>query len=448
MTFYVAYVLFLTAQPVAGTAEATANPVAVADDARMEALEKRLAAAEAALAAEAKARADEADEAEAAKAAKAAAEATETAEAAETAPAPTETPTPTPALAIAATIESYYQWNFNQPDNGITAFRGFDNRHNAFTLSNAAVDAQGAIGDVSGRLTLQIGSTPSTYYLAEPALAGSSSANATSAELWKFLQQAYVGYRLPVLAGLQLQAGLFLSPIGPEGMLVKDNFNFSRSNLFFGLPFYHTGARGTLSFSDTLSTTIAVYNGWNNVVDNNAAKSISVQLAYAVPNEISASLLYFGGHERADDAPEGFAWRHLLDANATITVNEWLQVQVQGNVGAEPNAFGVSSWAAASAATRIKPRDWLAFALRVDGFYEVAAKNDDGEAGRIFWPVDWVTSPTLTMEVLPVDHVSLRLEVRHDRAAGPMFFGDNVNAAGDADRSDQTTLTAGAIAWF
>ncbi|MDB5219777.1 MAG: outer membrane protein, partial [Myxococcaceae bacterium] len=27
-------------------------------------------------------------------------------------------------------IETYYQWNFNHPSNGITNYRGFDNRHN------------------------------------------------------------------------------------------------------------------------------------------------------------------------------------------------------------------------------------------------------------------------------------------------------------------------------
>ncbi len=60
------------------------------------------------------------------------------------------------------------------------------------------------------------------------------------------MQQGFVGYRFPFRRGLVVQAGLFLSPIGPEGIAVRDNRNWSRSTLFFALPYYHTGARASL----------------------------------------------------------------------------------------------------------------------------------------------------------------------------------------------------------
>jgi hypothetical protein len=88
-----------------------------------------------------------------------------------------------------------------------------------------------------------------------------SGASATGTELWKYLQQAYVGYRIALKRDLTMAAGLFLSPIGPEAMAVWDNWNWSNSNLFFGLPFYHTGVRATCSLSDAWSLTLAGYNG-------------------------------------------------------------------------------------------------------------------------------------------------------------------------------------------
>jgi len=48
-------------------------------------------------------------------------------------------------------VEAYGQWNANAPSNGITNLRGFDNRSGTLALANA---------------------------------------NASSAELWKYLQQA------------------------------------------------------------------------------------------------------------------------------------------------------------------------------------------------------------------------------------------------------------------
>ena len=150
--------------------------------------------------------------------------------------------TTAPKLSIGGYAETYFQWNINEPSNGITNYRGFDNRHDTFTLSNVAIDAQWDDSSVIGRLTLQVGHTPSTYYLAKPPLPGAGGANATGAEVWKYIQQAYVGYRSTGVARVGSRAGgIFLSPIGPEGIAVKDNWNWSRSNLFFGLPFYHTG---------------------------------------------------------------------------------------------------------------------------------------------------------------------------------------------------------------
>src|SRR4051812_32111040 len=38
-------------------------------------------------------------------------------------------------LTFGGYAEVDYSWNFNQPSNSITNYRGFDNRHNSFTIS-------------------------------------------------------------------------------------------------------------------------------------------------------------------------------------------------------------------------------------------------------------------------------------------------------------------------
>lgn len=373
-----------------------------------------------------------------------------TAGAQQTEPAPPVQPAPNP-FTLGGYAEANYQWNFNAPSNGITNFRGFDNRHNSFTLSNVALDAQWDSGHLIGRLTLQVGNTPSTYYLAEPSLPGSSAANASGVELWKYLQQAYAGYRFGVGRGLAVTAGLFLSPIGPESMAVKDNWFWSRSNLFFGLPFYHTGARVTYTLSDTWAATLAAYNGWNSVVDNNEEKSLSAQLTYTGP-EVALSVLYFGGVERAKGAPEGRAWRHLFDAHGTWKASSWLSLIVHGNSGFEVNEFGTSSWTAGALHARFRLEKRLFLALRGDGFREVRAKNGAGQADALFWPAPWVSSGTATLDVQPHERASFRLEYRHDRAGGEMFFGGTVAATEASiaapNRRAQNTVTLGLTTWF
>lgn len=349
-------------------------------------------------------------------------------------------------------VEASYSWNFNRPSNGITNYRGFDNRHDSFTLSNVALDALWDRDDIVGRVTLQVGSTPSTYYLGEPALPGSGGANASGAEVWKYIQQAYGGYRFGVGRGLTVSAGLFLSPVGPESIAVRDDWSWSRSNLFFGLPFYHTGIRATYPLSDSWAVTLAGYNGWNSVVDNNDEKSVSAQLTFTRP-DVVASLVYFGGVERPTGAPEGRAWRHLVDAHVTWHATKRLSLLAHADGGFEQNRFGTSGWIAGALYARYRVIDRLFLAVRGDAFAEQVAESPAGRAAPLFWPAPWVSSGTATADFRPHDQVSFRAEYRHDHAGDDMFFGgavagDGITAAYPPNRRSQDTVTLGATTWF
>jgi hypothetical protein len=292
--------------------------------------------------------------------------------------------------------EGYYQWNFNRPPSGITNFRGFDNRHNAFTIANAVVDAQYEKSGVMARIALQVGHTPNTYYLAEPTSKAdltTSVIGASDAATWRFIQQALIGYKIPLGLGLLVQGGIFLSPIGPESMAVRDNWTYSRSNLFFNLPFYHTGVRLTQQLSEAWSATIGVVNGWNSVVDNNGEKSLYGQLYYNRPDRFQASL---GG--------------------ATYV--------------------------------RVRLLSWLLLAARGDALWERKADQAIFFAGTM----SWLASGTATLECNWVPGLILRLEYRHDHSDGDAFFaapGSSALFSGrDVGRNLQDTLTAGAVVWF
>ncbi len=357
------------------------------------------------------------------------------------------TPEPKP-WSVGAYAEALYSYNFNAPSNGITNARGFDNRHNSFTLSNVEVEATVDFNNIVSRVALQAGHTPATYYLGEPAQAGSAQANGSSLQLWQFVQEAWAGYRFNVNQGLLITGGLFLSPIGPESMAVKDNWQWSRSNLFFGLPFYHTGARAQWSLSERHAVTLGVVNGWNSVVDNNAAKSVFAQYKFTPDTDTTLSLLYFTGIERSPGSPEGQRFRHLFDAHLTRQFTAQLALQFHLDGGFEVNHLGVSSWVAGAVAARWSfSEQWFA-AARIDGFFESVPTG----ATPIFWSVPWVSSATLTAEFRPVQRVSFRLEYRHDQAAGPLYFAGRVSndSAGLAvpNAVSQDTLTLGVTSWF
>jgi len=351
------------------------------------------------------------------------------AQTAEPSPTPTATPAPSATFKLSGYGEVFVSHNFNDPDNHITNNRGFDVREDRLAIDNVVVDATGSAGAFSGHLTLQAGLTPDTYYASEP-----------GDRAWRHVQQAYAGYNIPVGTGLLVEGGIFLSPIGAEGIAVKDNQNWSRSDLFFGLPFYHAGVRATYALTPSATAMVMICKGWNDVVDNNSSPSLMAQLQLKGARSLEAGVLYMGGSERPTGAPEGQPWRHLVDGWARFEAVKDVWLQVQADAGLEENQFGRSSWVDGALSARYKARPFLNLAARGDVFWESVP---DG-AAPIFWSgAGRVASATFTVDLRPFpDHMAVMLEARRDWATSDIYF----EAAGTARA--QTTVTLGVTGWF
>ena len=353
-------------------------------------------------------------------------------------------PPVTPSYTLSGYVEAFYQHNFNEPSNLTTAYRGFDDRAASFTISNAVLDATGTAGALSVRIAVQVGSTPASYYSAEPQYAAQAGTGASNPELWRVIQQALVGYQTH---GALVEVGIFLSPIGFENLPIKDQWNWSRSNLFLALPYYHAGVRATYPLTAHLTAVTMVTNGWNDVVNRNKYPCVAGSLAYA-RGPLSVTGLYFGGVEPPTGAPEGQPWRHLFDATALWTPRSDLALGAQADAGFEDNAFGRASWATGAAYARVRPLSGLFVAARYDYFHE----HEPAGAPRLFFPADDVSSATITLDGRPDPHLSVRLEYRRDHATAPMYFrGAVARDASGADvptARDQDTLTLGAVGWF
>lgn len=347
-------------------------------------------------------------------------------------------------LELGGWVEAFWQWNANQPSNGVTANRSFDDRAQTFVVSNVVTDAQWSLDRMTARITLQIGHTPDLYYASEPSLPAVGGAVGSDRTVWKFIQQAIVGWTAPVGTGLLVEAGLFLSPIGAEGLAIKEQWNWSRSDLFFALPAYHTGVRATYGLAPHLTASAGVYNGWNSVLDNNEEKSVSAQLAYSARFDLSFRLVYFGGVERPTGAPHGRAWRHLFDAWVMWYPTRWLTLMVHGDAGFEDNAFGTDSWESVALYLRLKLARWFRLTARIDAFSEQVPTGSD----PIFFGARFVSSATLTLDVRPAPNISVRLELRHDQANGPIYFAGAVPADGSANAASQDTILLGVTTWF
>src|SRR5439155_15499428 len=116
---------------------------------------------------------------------------------------------------------------------------------------------------------------------------------------WQTLQQFYATYT-PHLLGrdVAIDFGKFVTPFGMEVIESSSNDNYSRSFGFqYAIPFYHAGLRFSFPITGKLSFVGGVVNGWNNVADDNDAKSILGQLTWKPGASFTGIVNYIGGAE-------------------------------------------------------------------------------------------------------------------------------------------------------
>jgi Putative beta-barrel porin-2, OmpL-like. bbp2 len=139
-------------------------------------------------------------------------------------------------ISVVGFVDAYYTYRL-QPSSGDVQLRNFDTKHNQFSFNLAEIAFERrptAASRLGFRLDVTAGPTAETVHASEPGGAG----------LFRGLQQGYVTYLAPLGRGLQIDVGKLVTPLGAEVIETKDNWNYSRSNLFaLAIPYYHMGAR-------------------------------------------------------------------------------------------------------------------------------------------------------------------------------------------------------------
>lgn len=333
-----------------------------------------------------------------------------------------EPPSPEPPVEVGVTLDTYYQYRLERPVTAVVPLR-LESAHGGFTLASATLEADLVGAGWRGRLVLAAGAIPTAVVAgeAEPAT-------------WRHLREANAG--TVVGAGVTIDGGLFLSPIGPEAIASQDDWNWSRSTPFLALPAYHVGVRATRPLGGGVVAQAWVVNGWNAAEDGNRGKTLLVGATWT-RGPASGQVLYVGGVERPTGDPVGAPWRHLLDGYATVVLGRGVDVMVHIDAGREDGRDGGHTWLAGAGYLRVRVAPAVAVSARLDGVREWP--GDQAEA--LLLPVERVAAGTLTATWQLAPGVLLRGEVRHDRTGADGFPG------ADGVRARQTTLTAALTAW-
>ncbi len=216
----------------------------------------------------------------------------------------------------------YYGYDFNVPRTRTRpGFVYSENRHNEVSINIALLGARFANDHVRGAFAIQTGTYPDANYAAEP-------------QVFKHIYEAYAGVR--IRPRLWLDAGVFVSHIGLEGPISRDDLTLTRSILADNSPYYEAGAKLTYDTPDGHWTFVAlVLNGWQVIRDQNENMSTGWQVQWK-PNAkwVINSSSYAGEGPNQPDSV-GRQLRYFHDFYVTFQPTEKLKLAAAFDIGTQ-----------------------------------------------------------------------------------------------------------------
>lgn len=355
-------------------------------------------------------------------------------------------------VTLSGYVQTTYNFNFEDPPSGANRLRVFDDEGNQFTINNIEL----ALSRVPTKeVPIGFGIVMNAGRDTRKTKAIGLGFDADNDDDNPFdLQQAYVTYLAPVGKGVTFKAGKFATLLGAEVIEGPANFNVSRSFLFgFAIPFTHVGALATYPFSEKVSATLGVVNGWDNARDDNRGKTAIGQVSLAPLEGLTLAANGIWGAEQGNqDSPK----RWVVDVVATYVPPSLKALTLQANYD-----YGREDEAVEDAAGALRDATWQGISLIAN--YELTEKLSFAVRGEYFIDQDGArtafagTGPsgvlplqsrlnvyevTATLKYKLWQGLFTRLEYRHDQSVGggdaPVFDGD----AGAGTRKRQDTITA------
>ena len=358
-------------------------------------------------------------------------------------------------------LDTYYEYNFDNPVGRVNLLRAYDVLSNEFSLNQASIILEHA-PDVAagrrwgGRLDLQFGQATDT-------LQGNPS-NEPRPEIYRNIFQAYGTYVAPIGKGLNIDFGKWSSSIGLEGNYTKDQMNYSRAFWFDFLPFYHMGARVSYPVSDRFTLNYWIVNGINQVEATNGFKDELFGFTAKPLKNVSWTVNYYLGQEHPDREPAASCGPVPVQPGLCFTA-----------ISPAPN--GRTNIFDSYAIWQATPK--LTFALEGDYFiqrlWQNAAPGEssaplhvDGGAGYLQYQVtprialatraeymsdrgglfsgltQALKENTLTLDYRLADGFLMRYEWRRDFSNQPSFL----TATQGVFSKDQNTATLGLVWWW
>lgn len=271
------------------------------------------------------------------------------------------------------------------------------------------------------------------------------------ADAYRYVSEAYGGYHFDVLNGVNVDAGIFMSYVGLFSYYQYDNWAYQPSYVSSNTPWFFNGLRVQIFVTDRFKIEPWLVNGWQSYGKFNVAPGVGVQLLWRPTGSISVvGNQYYGtdvlntpGRRRihTDDSLQVKYYENadnfVSKGAFTITVDVGCEsgggVSCTGGNASAPDQYFVGFMA--------YNRLWFyhdLVGLTVGG----GAISNPGRYLVLLPPVNGATAfsgtpyftekpgdpynaydASITLDVMPVDFITFRLEGNYRAASVPYFSG-------------------------
>jgi hypothetical protein len=345
---------------------------------------------------------------------------------------------PAPLLNWEAGVDAFYQYNFTgDPNSQAPNFRVFDTKSNSFTLNMAKVATYMTADPVGFRIDLIYGNIGAVGNGVSALFSNSAGGGLYTGAI--YIAQAYATVKAGIFT---LDAGRFYTSASDEVLETHLNWNYSRSMLFGGAPFIHTGLRLGIAVNEMLSLQLAILNGWNNDADNNTNKTFGGQIALTLPSKTTAFLNAYIGNEGV--AGKDVMMLYDLVIGQTISDTVALSLNADYWKNGDPSWFGIGLKAKLGIAENfyLVPRVEFISSKNAgyqldSGFGLTAMGAPTGAADASFY------EGTLTGAFPIKKNYEIRAELRGDFSNKDGYF-----SKGGVSKKNQFTGLVGFLAWL
>jgi hypothetical protein len=366
-------------------------------------------------------------------------------------------------------VDAYYNYNFAKPIDNTQTISAAIGRHNEFQANLACVGIETNYKNIIGRLNLQYGAM---QHIVQELDGSVNRGRNTGTGNLKFIREAAAGYHFNTWYGINVELGIFMSYIGLESYMLQDNWNYQRSMSSEFTPFYFQGARIQMYPAKKLKQEIWLLNGWQTFNSFSSGPGLGSSTCYRPNENLQLSATFYLGHDTQNPDTLGnqsnrvrfhhdnsIVARYYKDPKAkgisqmAVSMNNHYGFQKGTDVGDNITASEHFMYG-----TSISNRIWfnknkIAWTVRGDylsngGGYlafspSPVAQNDynDAFAANPNQSLN-IFQGTATIDIMPNDYVTFRLEYSHRSSNLPYFAGSGGTTSPSGWVNGPTTVNA------